>query len=323
MQIFTFLSFLALSCFGVAIGKSHEDECGQFPVQEKGKPSACTAEYKPVCGTNGVTYANLCELCAARRETGKDIHVKHEGKCKKPDECSKYPEPSDGKPTPCTYELAPLCGSDGVTYPNECAFCVAKRESGKNIKIKHPGECKKKDECSNFPKPIAGCTKEYRPVCGTNGVTYDNICLLCLARQETGKNIRIAHEGKCKEKDECSQYTDPQACTKEYKPVCGSDGVTYNNKCLFCCAKKEKGGKLTIKHKGECKPKDECSKYPEPSDGKLVACTLEHAPVCGSDGVTYPNECAFCAAKREKGGKLTIIHKGECDQKTKKQGEAD
>uniref|UniRef100_A0A8C8WEA7 Kazal-like domain-containing protein n=1 Tax=Panthera leo TaxID=9689 RepID=A0A8C8WEA7_PANLE len=34
-------------------------------------------------------------------------------------------------------------------------------------------------------------------------------------------------------------YDNPaQICTKEYRPVCATNGQTYCNKCVFCLAKK-------------------------------------------------------------------------------------
>ncbi|XP_006900446.1 PREDICTED: pancreatic secretory trypsin inhibitor-like [Elephantulus edwardii] len=41
----------------------------------------------------------------------------------------------------CPRDLNPVCGSDMVTYPNECTLCMEIREEGKDIKIIQDGPC--------------------------------------------------------------------------------------------------------------------------------------------------------------------------------------
>ncbi|KAH0629892.1 hypothetical protein JD844_012360 [Phrynosoma platyrhinos] len=41
-------------------------------------------------------------------------------------------------------------------------------------------------------------------------------------------------------------------CTLELKPHCGSDGRTYDNKCLFCNAVVRSRGTLKLSHYGMC-----------------------------------------------------------------------
>ncbi|XP_035294623.1 ovomucoid-like [Cricetulus griseus] len=41
-------------------------------------------------------------------------------------------------------------------------------------------------------------------------------------------------------------------CTREYEPVCGTDGITYTNKCIFCLAHKSSHASINLEHYGRC-----------------------------------------------------------------------
>jgi len=42
------------------------------------------------------------------------------------------------------------------------------------------------------------------------------------------------------------------ACTKEFAPVCGSDGKTYSTECVMNAYSCRKGLNITVLHPGKC-----------------------------------------------------------------------
>ncbi|XP_021186070.2 thrombin inhibitor rhodniin-like [Helicoverpa armigera] len=102
--------------------------------------------------------------------------------------------------------------------------------------------------CSTQALPPCTCSKNYVPVCGSDGNTYFSNCHLECAQYTSKRIITVVKQGPC---DDFVPPIPDCVCHMSYLPVCGTDGETYGNKCGLDCQKNRNPG-LKLKHHGPC-----------------------------------------------------------------------
>jgi hypothetical protein len=273
------------------------------------------------CDCEGEPTGTMCDLATETEYASNCL-----GTCAGATDLQKGPCPTCQDD--CTeQELNPMdiCASDMATYPN---FCELKCQIGgpdctalNNCpQVKYPGACKP-DCCED-----QGCSSDFNPLCGTNGVTYCNKCALQICGGDDGADVSCV--GQCLDPVACPD------CADECEPVCGihlGAKKNYGSTCMMeceaaellwdgeCCLHCDEFEQWVCAADGDsykahindcfqnCQAPEQISLYEIPllpngdvwfdlcEDCQCDISTPE--PVCGDDFFTYANQCALeCAA---------------------------
>lgn len=258
----------------------------------------CEAVVRPVCASDGNTYDNLCEMqrhgCQARR----DLTARYFGTCDSKGPCSKRScnhnslcvESGDlafCECPDCSEQYEPVCGSDGVTYDNECKLKRAACLKETDITVTERSSC---SGCANI-------TCELYSVCNSQGPGLPGVCVCPTDCIEEAKDVVIVESDSNK--------------------VCGTDGQTYESECKMRIAACKKQQYIVVANKGDC---DLCRgvncKHGARCEQGLCICPTDCPPtketMCATDMNTYSNECEMLKASCDRNMAISFLHHGPC-----------
>ncbi|XP_068081849.1 serine protease inhibitor dipetalogastin-like [Anabrus simplex] len=291
----TFQNFLAFQCyvrfFNVRGLSVRRGACASRP-----EPNHCAFSFivwRRVCSTENITYTSIWEMMCEGQMQGSPKYLMYEGPCRL--RC------------PMSLRYDPVCGSDGVDYPNpEALNCASLMNS--NITLEKHGPCSevKMSQCRDMMSSRYG---RETPVCGSNGVTYaSHSAIMCL--REHNPELRIQHDGPCRLEDINLTISPFRMCiyadnVANWLPVCASNGVTYPNPYVMQCAieRQQIAEDVKIDHAGVCakdipegagEPEDPCT------EASAMTPIIDRPLFCASDGKTYYNAKQYaCAVQRD------------------------
>ncbi|KAI5750353.1 hypothetical protein M8J76_014987 [Diaphorina citri] len=269
-------------------------QCSSHGVIEKCQPLPCFPLDSCVLGGKKIEHGTLflmeCNTCSCY--AGEIVCTKKQ--CRNPTQTREIAFTS--LPCNCVPHHVPVCGRNGVTYPNSClAKCAGLSDSDFEF-----GPCTSKNPCDSHPcsegevclpsrqvclsllhKPCEqytcvsardSCSSHaYMPVCDTEGVQYNNLCYLV----RYGKTL--AYEGPCL-----------VGCDRTGL-VCGVDGNTYASECAAMAAS------VAVDYRGNCAALGYIGNSAEiQCRSDAIQCPPLVSPHCL--GVTPPGACCpICA----------------------------
>ncbi|KAM9856407.1 agrin [Aulostomus maculatus] len=364
-------------------------------VQNKCECPQCSGEaFSPVCGSDGSTYNNVCELRLSSCMQKRRIDVAKPSSCDEDcgsggsgsgvesceqDRCrmfgGSWDEDAEDDRCVCDFTCLsvphnPVCGSDGKKYNNECELKKARCEKQEHLLIQNQGPCAV-ISATSLPEPTAPqhCSLSVYGCCSDNvtaalGVGQAGCPSTCQC------NVYGSYKGTCDPATgqcSCKPGVGGQKCDRCEPGFWNFRGIVTENMsgCTPCncdatgsvrddceqmsglcsCKTGVKGMKCNVCPDGSKMGMNGCDKGPEaPNSCDELVCNFgatcievdgqahcecpspdcdekNKTKVCGSDGVTYADQCQLRTIACRQDKDITVQHFGQCTETISERGD--